>query len=78
MAAMISPVNKLHVVLVAKEQIGLMFKIEEKERITLKLHFYFSWSEICVGFMHRINVHQMHHISIFQWYVSLSLKVMWL
>lgn len=42
MAAMISPVNKLHVVLVAKEQIGLMFKIEEKERITLKLHFYFS------------------------------------
>lgn len=76
---MISPLNKLHAVLIATEQIPLMFETEKKEEhITLKLHFYFSWGEICVAFMLRINVHQMHHISIFQWYVSLSLKVMWL
>lgn len=61
---MISPVKRLHVVIIAEEQIPILMFKKAKEHITLKLHLYFSWNEMCVLFMHRINVHQMHPISI--------------
>lgn len=60
--------------------------LDYKEQIQLSVfraqrahHFHAPFFQVkYVVFMHRINAHQMHHISIFQRYVFLLLKVMWL